>query len=197
MTNDDTDMLNGVSRKDLFGTIEAVKQAPELGAFKFRVRNAWIDGGLNRSVVEGFYGTCTEIAHARSFTIDNDEPAVLLSGDTAANPVEYVLHALAGCLTTTLVYHAAARGLKVDAVTTRFEGDLDLRGFLDITRAVRNGFSAIRVSFEIEGDLSPDQKRELVAVGQGFSPVFDIVSNGVPITCVMAGEADAPIRAAA
>jgi uncharacterized OsmC-like protein len=176
--------LNGVDRDALFSTIAAVKANPSLGTFRFRVANDWIDGGLNRSRVSGFYGAGAETAHAAPFTIDNDEPAVLLSGDSAANPVEYVLHALAGCLTTTLVYHAAARGLRVTAVSSRFEGDLDLRGFLGISKAVRNGFSAIRVVFTIEGDLTDEQKHELVRVGQEFSPVFDIVSNGLPVSCV-------------
>jgi uncharacterized OsmC-like protein len=173
--------LNGVDRKALFDTIAAVKATPDLATFKFRVRNKWIDGGLNRSEISGFYGTGAEIDHAQTFELYNDEPPVLLSGDKAANPVEYVLHALAGCLTTTLVYHAAARGISVEAVTSRFEGDLDLQGFLGLTKAVRNGFSAIRVSFSIDGDLSDEQKRELIAIAQEFSPVFDIVSNGVPV----------------
>lgn len=174
--------INGVDRKALFDTIEAVKASPELAAFKFRVRNKWIDGGLNRSEITSFYGTGAEIDHAQVFELYNDEPAVLLSGDKAANPVEYVLHALAGCLTTTLVYHAAARGIAVEAVTTRFEGDLDLQGFLGLSKSVRNGFSAIRVAFSLEGDLTEAQKRELIAMAQEYSPVFDIVTNGVPVS---------------
>lgn len=182
MTTSAEAKLNGVDRKALFDTIAAVKASPDLGTFQFRIRNKWIDGGLNRSEVSSFYGAGAENPHASTFVLDNDEPPVLLSGDTAANPVEYVLHALAGCLTTTLVYHAAARGIAVEGVTTRFEGDLDLRGFLGITKSVRNGFSAIRVAFSIDGDLTDAQRRELIAVAQEFSPVFDIVSNGVPVT---------------
>ena len=173
--------LNGVDRKALFDTIEAVNGAPELATFKFRVRNKWVDGGLNRSEISGFYGTSAEIDHAQTFELYNDEPPVLLSGDKAPNPVEYVLHALAGCLTTTMVYHAAARGIAIEAVTSRFEGDLDLRGFLGLSKSVRNGFSTIRVAFSIDGDLTDVQKHELIAVAQEFSPVFDIVSNGVPV----------------
>lgn len=183
--------LNGVDRDALFGTINAVKADPALATFRFRVANDWIDGGLNRSSVSGFFGVGAETPHKRIFIIDNDEPPVLLSGDSAANPVEYVLHALAGCLTTTLVYHAAARGFRINAVSSRFEGDLDLQGFLGITKSVRNGFSAIRVVFTIEGDLTDAEKRELVAIGQEFSPVFDIVSNGVPVSCVHADAAPA------
>lgn len=100
-----------------------------------------------------------------------------------------MLHALAGCLTTSLVYHAAARGLRVDAVRTRFEGELDLRGFLGLSREVRNGYQAIRALFEIEGDLTEAEKQELMQMGQAFSPVFDIVSNGVPVECRLASRA--------
>lgn len=173
--------LNGVDRKALFDTIDAIKATPELASFRFRVRNKWLDGGLNSSEVTNFYGTNAEIDHAQTFEILNDEPPVLLSDDKAPNPVEYVLHALAGCLTTTMVYHAAARGMAIEAVTSRFEGDVDLRGFLGLSKSVRNGFSAIRVTFSIDGDLTDEQKRELIAVAQEYSPVFDIVSNGVPV----------------
>ena len=182
------DVMNGVDREALFGTIEAVKANPALAAFEFRIRNEWIDGGLNRSTVSDFHGTCQDIAHASPFELYNDEPAVLLSGDKGPNPVEFLLHALAGCLTTTIVYHAAARGMKLDAVRTRFEGDLDLRGFLGLSREVRNGYQAIRVVFEIEGDLTADQKRELMAMGPRFSPVFDVVANGVQVSCQLADD---------
>jgi len=182
------DMMNGVDRAGLFGTIDAVKANPELAKFEFRLTNEWVDGGLNRSTIRDFHGTCAEIAHARPFELSNDEPPVLLSGDKGPNPVENLLHALAGCLTTSIVYHAAARGLAVDAVRTRFEGDLDLRGFLGLSQEVRNGYQAIRAVFEIDGDLTLEQKRELMAMGPRFSPVFDVVSNGVPVTCVLAAD---------
>jgi uncharacterized OsmC-like protein len=97
-----------------------------------------------------------------------------------------VLHALAGCLTTSLVYHAAARGIEVKGVTTRFEGDIDLRGFLGLSKDIRRGYKAIRVKFDIDADCNEDQKRELIAMGEAYSPVFDIVSNGVPVSCELA-----------
>lgn len=181
------DRINGVDREALRGTIAAVQAQPELAAFTFRLSNRWVDGGENRSMVDGFHGTCSEHRRAVPFELVNDEPPVLLSGDKGPNPVEHVLHALAGCLTTSLVYHAAARGMKVDAVRTRFEGDLDLRGFLGLSKEVRNGYREIRTIFEIEGDLSEAEKAELMAMGQRYSPVFDIVSRGVPVRCMLAG----------
>ncbi|MGD9741476.1 MAG: OsmC family protein [Dongiaceae bacterium] len=181
-------MLNGVDRQALGDVTEAVKVRPELAKFEFRLENRWEDGARNRSLVDGFAGVGTEQAHPAPFALSNDEPLVLLGTDSAPNPVEYLLHALAGCLTTSLVYHAAARGIAVRGVKTRFEGDLDLRGFLGLSHEVRKGFREIRAVFEIEGDLTQAQKRELMKIGQGFSPVFDMVSRGVPVSCRLAEE---------
>lgn len=178
-----TSMMNGVDTEALMATIDAVKTDPALASFEFRLENQWEDGGLNHSTITDFHGTGQDIAHEAAFVISNDEPPVLLSGDKGPNPVENLLHALAGCLTTTIVYHAAARGMRVDAVRTRFEGDLDLQGFLGLSDQVRNGYQAIRAIFEIEGDMTMEQKREIMAIGPKFSPVFDVVTNGVPVTC--------------
>lgn len=183
------DVVNGVDRTGLFGAIEAMTNDPALAQFNFRIENDWIDGGLNRSTVADFRGVGQEFAHAAPFVIFNDEPPVLLSGDKGPNPVENLLHALAGCLVTTIVYHAAARGMKIDAVRTRFEGDLDLRGLLGITKECRNGYRAIRVTFDIDGDLTLAQKRALMAMGPEYSPVFDVVSNGTAVTCQLKEDA--------
>jgi len=177
---------NGVDVDRLFGTIGAIQQTPSLANFKFRVRNQWIGGGRNRSTVEGFYGAGQEDASRKgAFVMDNDEPDVLLGSDQAANPVESVLHCLAGCLTTSLVYHAAARGIALDAVESRLEGDLDLRGFLGISPDARNGYERVRVTFRIQSGASPEQLAELCQIAQQRSPVFDIVTNKVPVTVAL------------
>jgi uncharacterized OsmC-like protein len=186
-----TTMLNGVDRQQLFGTIEAVKSNPAIARFQFRLANQWINGGENQSRIDDFTGACEELRHARPFVLVNDEPPVLLSGDKAPNPVEYVLHALAGCLTTSMVYHAAARGIAIRGVSTRFEGDLDLRGFLGLSQEVRRGFEAIRVVFDIDADCDDAAKQELIAMAEAHSPVFDIVSNGVPVACRAAASGQA------
>ena len=183
------EIVNGVDRQAIFATIDAIKADTGLASFEFRISNEWMGGGLNRSTVTGFHGTRQDIDHAETFVLYNDEPPVLLSGDKGPNPVENLLHALAGCLTTSIVYHAAARGIRVDAVRTRFEGDLDLRGFLGMDPAVRRGYTGIRALFDIEGDLTPAQKRELMAMGPAYSPVYDVVSNGTPVTCLLAEDA--------
>jgi uncharacterized OsmC-like protein len=178
--------VNGVDRDALFATIDAIKQDAGLAAFEFRIENEWMGGGLNRTTIRDFHGTRQVVAHEQVFEVYNDEPPVLLSGDKGPNPVENLLHALAGCLTTSIVYHAAARGTRIDAVRSRFEGDLDLRGFLGMSNEVRKGYSGIRVVFDIDGDFNVEEKRELLAMGTGFSPVFDVLTNGTPVECMIA-----------
>jgi uncharacterized OsmC-like protein len=175
--------LNGVDVEKLGATLEALKAKPELARFQFRAKNRWVDGGHNRSEIGAFYGAGTEDAARakRPFVMDNDEPPLLLGEDRGANPVEQVLHGLAGCLTTSLVYHAAARGIRIDSVESRLEGDLDLRGFLGISDDVRNGYEKIRVTFDVKGDATPEQVEELVQLAQKRSPVFDVVSRPVPV----------------
>jgi uncharacterized OsmC-like protein len=171
-------VVNGVNVDQLFGTINAIRETPGLAKFKFRASNKWVHGGHNRTTVRDFYGAGREdTSRVKPFVMDNDEPAVLLGADRGANPVEYALHALAGCLTTSLVYHAAAQGVKIDAVESDFEGDLDLHGFLGLSDRVRSGYENIRVTFKITADAPEEKLRELCELAQKRSPVFDIVSN--------------------
>jgi len=174
--------VNGVAVEGLFSTIEAVKARPSIAKFKFRIRNQWETGSRNRSSVATFTGADQELSHPKPFTLQADEPAVLLGEDLAANPVEYLLHALASCLTTSMVYHAAARGIQIDQVESSFEGDLDLHGFLDLNPRVRKGYQGIRVLFKIRANVPDEQLEEIVQLGTGHSPVFDSLTNGVPVS---------------
>ncbi|MFC0774251.1 OsmC family protein [Terrimonas alba] len=174
--------MNGVNLGRLSATIAAIRAQPDLAKFNFRLSNNWVDGGHNRSIIREFYGAGQEDTTRRqTFVYDNDEPEVLLGMDQAPNPAEFVLHALAGCLTTSLVYHAAARGYEIKKASCELEGDFDLRGFLGIEPFVRNGYKEIRVKFLIEGNFSEDQKEEILKLGPAFSPVFDIIKNAVPV----------------
>ena len=171
-------VTNGVNVSALFDTIDAVKGAPKIADFQFRASNTWLGGDNNRSTINGFYGACDEQAHAKGpFVMDNAEPPVLLGEGKAANPVEYVLHALAGCLTTTMVYHAAARGITVENVHSELEGDLDLRGFLGLDNTVRKGFSTVRVQMQVKSEADAETLKSLAQ----FSPVYDIVSKSLPV----------------
>jgi uncharacterized OsmC-like protein len=175
-------MVNGVSVTRLYSTIDTIKKEPGIAKFQFRATNRWVNGTHNQASVKDFFGTGKEDdTRQKPYVFEEDEPQVLLGGDTGANPVEYVLVALSGCLTTSLVAHAAARGVKLDAVESRLEGDLDVRGFLGMTDEVRRGYENIRVTFRIKSDAPREKLEELVEVAQKRSPVFDIVTNPTPV----------------
>jgi uncharacterized OsmC-like protein len=177
---------NGVDTVQMYGTLDAVKAEPSLGRFQFRVANEWLGGSHNRSTIRSFYGAGGEDeSRTSSFTIDAGEPNILLGHDEGANPAEALLHALAGCLTTSIVYVAAARKVPLTRIESRLEGDMDVRGALGISDDVRNGFSAIRVSFEVEGDAPEEKLREVIERAKARSAVYDMVSNGVPTTVEM------------
>ena len=172
---------NGVDSAQMFGTLDAIKENPALGIFQFRAHNHWIDGAHNRSTIKGFFGAGQEdTTRTAAFTLDAGEPQVLLGFDTGPNPAEYLLHALAACLTTTLVYVATARKVMLSHVTSTLTGDMDVRGALGLSDEVRNGFSKIRVHFDLKGDASDEKLQEIVERAQARSVVYDIVTNGVP-----------------
>ena len=173
--------INGFIPAEIRETMDILKQDPSLAKFQFRVNNQWVKGGHNQSQIKGFYGAGTEDnSRTSSFVYDNGEPPILLGNNEGANPVEYVLHALAGCMTTTMVLHAAARGIEIGTVTSTLEGDIDIQGFLGLDESVRNGYQNIRITFHIDGELSDEQKAELISFTD-YSPVFDIVTNRVPV----------------
>jgi uncharacterized OsmC-like protein len=178
--------VNGVNVEALARTIDAVKASPGIATFRFRLRNEWIGGGHNRSEITSFYGAHAETPHARPFTLDADEPPVLLGGDAGPNPVEYLLKGLAACVTTSLVYHAAARGITIEEVEVSVEGDLDLRGFLGLDPTVRNGYERITMHYRIKADVPDAELSQLVQLGPMFSPVFDSVTKGVPVVVTAA-----------
>lgn len=168
---------NGVDVGALFATIAAVRQDAEIAKFRFRAANRWLGGDRNRTTVTGFYGAKQEQPHAVPFEMECGEPSVLLGQDRGANPVEHLLNALIGCLTTTMVYHAAARGIEIEAIDSELEGDLDVRGLLGTSSEVRKGYSEVRVRMCVKSAASPQLLREL----SQFSPVFDVVSRALPV----------------
>jgi uncharacterized OsmC-like protein len=176
-----TTTVNGVDIDRLVGTIAQIGDDPTLAGFQFRARNEWVGGGHNRTTIQGFYGAGQEdTSRTAPFVVDADEPPVLLGENKAPNAGEFVLHALAACLTGTIVYHAAARGIVLDGLECTIEGDVDLQGFLGLDGTVRPGFQQIRVAFRAAGDFDDDQLAELAELTR-YSPVRDIVSNPVPV----------------
>ena len=174
---------NGVDTAQLFGTLDAVKSDPELAQFQFRAHNTWIDGSHNRTTIRDFYAAKQEdTSRTEAFVLDAGEPAILIGSDTGPNPAEYLLHALAACLTTSLVYVAAARGVHLTEVESTLVGDMDVQGALGLSDEVRNGFTNIRATFRVKGDAPEEKLREVVMRAQQRSAVFDMVTNGVPVT---------------
>ncbi len=173
--------LNGVNTPALLATINAVAAQPELAQFQFRATNQWIEGTHSRSAFLSFSGAGGEQRHERTFFADGDHPAVLCGPDHAPTPVEWLLHALASCLTAGIGNIAAARGIRLTRVESFVEGDIDLRGILGISDEVRNGYRNISIRFEIEGDAPPEQLREIVEQSRARSAVFDVLTRGVPV----------------
>ena len=175
-------VVNGVNVEGLFETIEAIKGQPNLADFTFSLKNRWIACGHNRSTIQNFYGAGKEdTSRQEPFVLDADEPPILLGTDKGPNPVEYLLHALAACVTTSLVYHAAAKGIQLEEVQTRLEGDIDLHGFLVMDDSVPRGYKNIRIKFKIKADVPDEQLEELCQLGPTFSPVFDTVTRAVNV----------------
>ena len=175
--------LNGVDTPTLFATLDAVKANPELAKFQFRATNRWISGTHNRSTIRGFYGAGQEdTTRTDDFVYDADHPAVLVGGGNAPTPVEFLLHAIAACLTAGLANVAAARGVALTEVSSTVEGDIDLLGILGLSDQVRNGYEGIRVSFQISGDAPDEVLRGLVDQSRARSAVYDVLTNGVPVS---------------
>lgn len=169
--------VNGIDIGTLQETVNAIKNDPELGSCRFRVTNRWLGANRNCSTVTGFYGAKQEFEHKQRFELHADEPPILAGQDEGANPVEHLLNALAGCLTTSMVAHAAVRGIEIQELESHVEGDIDLRGFLGLAPDVPKGYTSIRVSFKVKSDASDDT---LLALAR-YSPVYNTLTNGVPV----------------
>lgn len=184
--------LNGLDLERMTGIVAALKADPTLARFEFRNENRWISGGENRSSIQGFYGAGrVDHSRAKPFVFTNGEPPVLLGDNEGANPVEYLLHALAGCVTTTLVLHATARGIPVRRIETRMKGDMDLQGLLDLKEGVFPGYEKIRMEMDIDADCSDEALDALLAFTQAHSPVCNTVCRPVPVEVVRAERARA------
>jgi uncharacterized OsmC-like protein len=181
-TKEKTQLVNGVNTEQLFSTIDLIKENPDIAKFKFRATNKWINGTHCRGTIKDFYGALKEDDSRPSVDYDMDEPPVLLGNNEGRNPVEYLLVALSGCITTSLVAHASAKGIIINNVESRYEGDIDLRGFLGLSEDVPVGYQEIRVFFKIDADVSDEQKEEMVRMGQKYSPVYNTITKSAPVS---------------
>src|SRR3954447_2762379 len=173
---------NGIDTAQVYGTLDVLKAQPEAARFEFRVRNHWIDGTHSRSTIHGFWGAGAEdVSRSEPFIADASEPPVLFGHNEAPNPAEFLLHALAGCLTLTIVNVAAARKVELHEVSSSLTGVLDARGATEIADASRNGLEGTDVDFTIKGAASPEKLREIVDRALARSVVYDMITNGVPL----------------
>ena len=173
--------MNGVDTPKLFATIAAVAGQPSLARFQFRAHGEWIEGTHMRSTMPGFFGAGGEMQHRAVHSADADHPAVLCGQDMGPTPVEYLLHALAACLTAGIANIASARGVALRSVGCDVVGDMDLQGILGLSETVRNGFQEIRATVRVEGDAPPETLRKIVSQAVARSAVFDVLANGVPV----------------
>jgi uncharacterized OsmC-like protein len=181
MTITENPVRNGVDTATLFATLDAVKGDTDIAKFQFRATNRWVNGTHSQSTIHGFHGAMQEMTHRQPFTFDADHPPVLVGADNGPTPVEYLLHALAACLTAGIANVAAARGVTLTEVSSTVEGDIDLLGILGLSDEVRNGYQRIKVSFLLRGD-DPEKLRSVVEQSRRRSAVFDVVTNGVPVS---------------
>ncbi len=179
--------LNGVNLQGLAGLIEVAGDQPAMAEAQWRATNEWVGGAHNRSEMQGFSFLGQEdSSREQPFLADADEPPMLLGQNRGANPVEFVLAALLGCLTTTLAFFAAAEGIELRSVRSRVEADMNARGMLGLDPAVRNGFRGVRVSFEIEADAPRERIEALMQTARERSVVLDILTQPTPVTVELA-----------
>jgi uncharacterized OsmC-like protein len=181
MTTIGNAVRNGVDTATLFATLDAVKGDTDLAKFQFRATNRWLSGTHNQSTIHVYRGAKQELTHREPFIFDADHPPVLVGSDNGPTPVEYLLHALAACLTAGIANVAAARGVTLTEVSSAVEGDIDLLGILGLSDQVRNGYQKIRISFTVRGD-DPEKLRSVVEQSRRRSAVFDVLTNGVPVS---------------
>jgi uncharacterized OsmC-like protein len=183
MTNQDNTSKNGLNIEQMVQTVDAIKSTPSLGEFEFRASNQWINGGENRSTIQGFYGAGSEDeSRSEPFTFTNGEPPILLGNNEGANPVEFLLHALAGCVTTTTILHATARGITIHKLSTELVGNIDVQGLLALDDTVPVGYESISIKMDIEADCSDEELDDLLSFAKDHSPVCNTVCRPVPVT---------------
>lgn len=183
MKNNVNETSNGLNLEQMSQTIGAIEQNPGIAQFEFRASNQWINGGENRSTIKGFFGACAEDESRKvAFEYTNGEPPILLGNNEGANPVEYLLHALAGCVTTTTVLHATARGITIHKLSTELKGNIDVQGLLAMDDSVPVGYESIEIKMHIEADCSEEELDDLISFARDHSPVCTTVCKPVPVT---------------
>jgi uncharacterized OsmC-like protein len=114
-----------------------------------------------------------------------DEPGALAGDDIAASPVEYALGALISCQIVVYRLFAQNLGIRVDSITARAEGDLDVRGLFAVDDSVRPGFQAVRLHINVTGPESDERYEQLHAAVDAHCPVLDLFANQTPVSVTL------------
>ena len=174
--------VNGLDSQALGATVEAIQKDRTLARFEFRAANQWLGGAMNRSTIQGFFGAGAEDrSRTTPFKVVSSEPPLLLGFNEGPNPGEYLLHALAACVTTTTVLRAAALGIRLESMSSEIVGDIDLQGFLDFDKSVPVGFQQLRLRVKIDADCSEAELDALLEFARTHSPVYDTLTRPVPV----------------
>lgn len=123
--------------------------------------------------------TCS-VATARAVVEAGLHPATGGSGLQACSG-DMLLEALVACAGVTLNAVATALGLKLRGARVRAEGDLDFRGTLGVAKDAPVGFRAIRLSFDLDGELSGDERASLIKLTERYCVVYQTLRNPPPI----------------
>ena len=171
-------LVNGVDVSQLMNVIGEINADKNYAQFQFRASNQWINGSLNRSRIKDYYaGNTEDSTRTEAFSLDADEPIIAAGHDSAPNAMEYVLHALASCLTGTLVYHAAVRGIDIDSVESSYTGNMDVRGLFGLSEDVRKGFNRVTIEMRVKSKADAKELTEMAM----FSPVYEMISKALPV----------------
>jgi uncharacterized OsmC-like protein len=174
-------LINGIDVQKLEATIHSFNEDPDQAFFSFHATNEWVDGAKSKTIINNFNEAGSEIERSKPFVIHSDQPEVLMGGDTAPNPIMMLLHSLASCFSVTIVYSAALRGIEIDKLSISIDGDLDVHGFLGLSREVRPGFQDVRVRVNIQTNAPRDAVEDLMRHSQRVSPILDSLRNRIPV----------------
>ena len=166
---------NGVPTEKMFGTIARLKEEGDLAAFRFSAKNEWIEGTASQSTIYEWHGVGADHVHVEEFKYTADHPT--LGHGHGPTPQEYVLHALAACITAGVATGAAARDIELRSVSSKVSADIDVRGVLGIDPDIRKGFSKVSIEFDVDADADEETIEALVAAGTKYSAVFDMLTS--------------------
>ena len=177
-----TEVANGVNVQALLEAREVLRGAPEAAQFTWRASSKWQNGVHSTTTIQNFFGLGEEQSHKKESVFDADHPEIFAAEDNGITPIEYLLVGLASCLSAGVASVAQNRGIQLRSVEATVEGQHDIRGILGVDSDVRNGFTDVKVTFNIDADASKQDIEALVAQSQKRSAVFDALTNPTDVT---------------